>query len=194
MVGACRKARRAVPYLPGGARTDLAAGIERRGPAPAVTQQIVDRALKACGMREPARAARQCRHRHDSTHTKAPHLQQVHRTVLQPLHPEHVEVERWRADAPEGRQGRSAERDERGTPCAAQPIRAGDGTPWLFPRPKVSLWVCTTAGPGLWGTQSAAGARWQHALFHRRLGRLRATWGGGAPYDNAQHDAFVDLD
>ena len=136
-------------------------------------------------MREPARAARQCRHRHDSTHTKAPHLQQVHRTVLQPLHPEHVEVERWRADAPEGRQGRSAERDERGTPCAAQPIRAGDGTPWLFPRPRVSLWVCTTAGPGLWGTQSAAGARWQHALFHRRLGRLRATWGGGAPYDNA---------
>src|SRR5215510_16299309 len=52
-----------------------------------------------------------------------------------------------------------------------------------FPRPRVSLWVCTTAGLGLWGTPSAARARWQHALFYRRLGCLRATWGGGATYD-----------
>src|SRR5215510_2054015 len=52
-----------------------------------------------------------------------------------------------------------------------------------FPRPRVSLWVCTTAGLGLWGTPSALGARWHHALFHRRLGCLRATWGGGATYD-----------
>jgi hypothetical protein len=113
--GACRKATRAVPYLPGGARTDRAAGVERRW---AITcGHAADRgegAERQRYARSRARAARPFRRRHDSTQTQVPHFQQVHQTVLQPLHPEPVEVERWRADAPEGRRGRRAERDERG--------------------------------------------------------------------------------
>jgi insertion element IS1 protein InsB len=43
---------------------------------------------------------------------KEPELDQVHQAVVQPLPPEHVEVELWRADALEVRHGLSAERDE----------------------------------------------------------------------------------
>ena len=43
---------------------------------------------------------------------KAPDLQAVHHSVLLSLHPEHVEVEIWRADDLEGRRGLSAELDE----------------------------------------------------------------------------------
>ena len=43
---------------------------------------------------------------------KEPHLQQVNQGVLQHLHPEHVEVEIWRADELAQRRGLTSERDE----------------------------------------------------------------------------------
>jgi len=57
------------------------------GQSPEVKQQIVDMALNASGIRDTAR-------------------------VLQPLHPEQVEVEIWRADEREVRHGLSSELDE----------------------------------------------------------------------------------
>jgi len=44
----------------------------------------------------------------------APDVHAVHHRVLQPLHPEQVEVVRGRTEALEGRHGRGAELDERG--------------------------------------------------------------------------------
>src|SRR6266566_9673666 len=49
-------------------------------------------------------------------------------------------------------------------------------------RQGVSLCVWTTEGHSLFGTQSAVGALWHHALFYRRLGWLRATCGGRAAH------------
>ena len=43
---------------------------------------------------------------------KAPDLQAVNQSVLQHLHPEQIEVERWRADELEVRRGFSSELDE----------------------------------------------------------------------------------
>src|SRR5215813_9119904 len=57
------------------------------GQSPAVKQQIVDMAMNASGIRDTAR-------------------------VLLHLHPEHVEVEIWRADELEVRRGLSSELDE----------------------------------------------------------------------------------
>ena len=47
--------------------------------------------------------------------TKAPALQAVKHSVLLPLQPEQVEVERGRVEELEGRRGLSAERAERGS-------------------------------------------------------------------------------
>ena len=63
------------------------------GQSPAITQQIVDMAMNASGIRDTARVV------HVSPTTvlkelkKGPELAQVHRAVLTHLHPEHVEVE-----------------------------------------------------------------------------------------------------
>src|SRR5215813_473819 len=59
-----------------------------------------------------ARAPCASHHCHQRTEKKEPELQPVHHAVLAVLHPEHVEVEIWRADALEVRRGLSSELDE----------------------------------------------------------------------------------
>ena len=82
------------------------------GQSPEIKRQIVDMAVNASGIRDTARVL------HVSPSTvmkelkKGPHLQQVNRTVLQHLHPEHVEVEICRADELAQRRGLTSELDE----------------------------------------------------------------------------------
>src|SRR5262252_4500963 len=59
-----------------------------------------------------ARAPGESHHRHQRTQKKEPELQPVNHAVLAVLHPEHVEVEIWRADELEVRRGLSSELDE----------------------------------------------------------------------------------
>ena len=82
------------------------------GHAAGVKQQIIAMAMNASGMRDTARVL------HGSPTTvikalkkKAPELQLVHHAVLAVLHPEHVEVAIWRADALEVRRGLRSELD-----------------------------------------------------------------------------------
>jgi hypothetical protein len=70
-------------------------------------------AMNASGIRDTARVL------HVSPTTvlkelkkKEPEITPVNQTVLQHLHPEHVEVEIWRADALEVRRGLTSELDE----------------------------------------------------------------------------------
>ena len=83
------------------------------GQSPGVKQQIVDMAMNASGIRDTARVL------HVSPTTvlkelkkKEPELAPVNQTMLQHLHPEHVEVEIWRADALEMHRGLTSELDE----------------------------------------------------------------------------------
>src|SRR5262252_3320311 len=59
-----------------------------------------------------ARAPGESHHRHQRTQKKEPELQPVNHAVLAVLHPEHVEVEIWRADELEVRRGLTSELDE----------------------------------------------------------------------------------
>ena len=83
------------------------------GQSPAVKQQIVDMAMNASGIRDTARVL------HVSPTTVIKELkkrnltlQQVNKTVLQYLHPEHVEIEMCRADELAQRRGLTSELDE----------------------------------------------------------------------------------
>jgi len=60
--------------------------------------------------------------------------------------------------------------------------------------PGMHLGVRTAAGASLVGAHSPVGAVWPHARLHRRLGSLRAAWGGraapaweGTPADERAH-------
>src|SRR5215831_570399 len=76
------------------------------GQSPAIKRQSVDMALNASGIRDTARVLRV----RPTTvmkefKNKEADLQQVHPAVLRQVHPEHVEVEIWRADELAQRQG-----------------------------------------------------------------------------------------
>jgi IS1 family transposase len=78
-----------------------------------ITQQLVDMAMNASGMRDTARVLPVS----PTTVIKElkknePELQPVHQNVLASVHPEQVEVEIWRADELEVRRGLSSARDE----------------------------------------------------------------------------------
>jgi insertion element IS1 protein InsB len=91
--------------------------------------------------------------------------------MLHHLHPEQVEVEIWRADALEVHRGLSSELDKMWSYVPQQSASALVMARYRSPHGQgVSLCVWTTAGHGLFGTQSAVGVLWHHALFHRRLG------------------------
>jgi hypothetical protein len=84
------------------------------GPSPAVQPPIVEMAMHASGMRETARVLHGSpSHGDQRIQKKAPARQAVHHRVWLPLQPEPVEDALWRADALEGRRGRSAGLDAR---------------------------------------------------------------------------------
>jgi insertion element IS1 protein InsB len=82
------------------------------GQSPAIKQQIVDMAMNASGIRATARVLHVSPIIALKELKKAPEITHVNQAVLQPLHPEHIEVEIRRADALEVRRGLRSELDE----------------------------------------------------------------------------------
>jgi len=81
------------------------------GQSPAIKQHMVDLAMKASGMRDTARVLQVSPTTVIKELKKAPEIAYVNQAVLQPLHPEHVEVESCRADELAQRRGLASELD-----------------------------------------------------------------------------------